>query len=100
MAELNIDPAAFSKVPNTPFAYWVDDEIRDLFAKLPPFENEGRTVKQGLALEGLMTDLTRGIKRAFDRSSAGGTVGTVSANDYLNADTTWETITLTVDVLD
>nr|MDA3949168.1 hypothetical protein [Spirochaeta sp.] len=44
-----VDPAAFSKVPNTPFAYWVDDEIRDLFLKLPPFESEGRTVKQGLA---------------------------------------------------
>ncbi len=44
-----VDPAAFSKVPNTPFAYWVDDEIRDLFVKLPPFESEGRTVKQELA---------------------------------------------------
>lgn len=44
-----VDPKAFSKVPNTPFAYWVDDEIRNLFVKLPPFESEGRTVKQGLA---------------------------------------------------
>jgi hypothetical protein len=44
-----VDPTAFFKVPNTPFAYWVDDEIRDLFVKLPPFESEGRTVKQGLA---------------------------------------------------
>ncbi|MEX2442610.1 MAG: hypothetical protein WD492_03320 [Alkalispirochaeta sp.] len=43
-----VDPAAFSKVPNTPFAYWVDDEIRDLFVKLPPFESEGRTVRVGL----------------------------------------------------
>ncbi|MFW5828310.1 MAG: hypothetical protein ACOCU4_09460, partial [Alkalispirochaeta sp.] len=43
-----VDPAVFSKVPNTPFAYWVDDEIRDLFVKLPPFESEGRTVGVGL----------------------------------------------------
>ncbi len=45
----SVDPAVFSKVPNAPFAYWVDEEIRDLFVKLPPFESEGRTVKQGLA---------------------------------------------------
>ena len=44
-----LDPEKFRKVPNTPFAYWVDDSIRDLFVKLPPFESEGRTVKQGLA---------------------------------------------------
>jgi len=44
-----VDPSSFSKVPNSPFAYWVDDSIRDLFVKLPPFEGEGRTVKQGLA---------------------------------------------------
>ena len=45
----SLDPAAFSLVPNSPFAYWVDDEIRGLFKKFPPFESEGRTVKQGLA---------------------------------------------------
>jgi len=44
-----VDPEKFRKVPNSPFAYWVDDSIRDLFQKLPPFESEGRTVKQGLA---------------------------------------------------
>jgi hypothetical protein len=44
-----IDPAKFFKVPNSPFAYWVGDEIRELFTKYPPFEGEGRTVKQGLA---------------------------------------------------
>lgn len=43
-----VDPQEFSKVPNTPFAYWVDDEIRELFVKLPPFESEGRTVRVGL----------------------------------------------------
>lgn len=43
-----LEPDKFRKVPNTPFAYWVDDSIRDLFVKLPPFESEGRTVKVGL----------------------------------------------------
>ncbi|TVQ97385.1 MAG: hypothetical protein EA403_15050, partial [Spirochaetaceae bacterium] len=43
-----VDPEAFRKVPNTPFAYWVDDSIRELFVKLPPFESEGRTVRVGL----------------------------------------------------
>jgi hypothetical protein len=43
-----VDPAKFSKVPNSPFAYWVGDEIRELFTKFPPFEGEGRTVRVGL----------------------------------------------------
>ena len=43
-----LDPARFSDVPNSPFAYWVDDEIRELFTKFPPFESEGRTVRVGL----------------------------------------------------
>jgi len=43
-----VDPDKFRKVPNTPFAYWVDDSIRDLFQKLPPFESDGRTVRVGL----------------------------------------------------
>ncbi len=44
-----VDPESFSMVPGTPFAYWVSDSIRRLFVELPPFESEGRTVKQGLA---------------------------------------------------
>ena len=43
------NPATFSEVPGAPFAYWVSDRIRALFKELPPFESEGRTVKQGLA---------------------------------------------------
>lgn len=42
-------PEAFRQVPNSPLAYWVSDRIRRLFKELPPFESEGRTVKQGLA---------------------------------------------------
>jgi len=34
-----INPESFQKVPNSPFAYWVDDSIRDLFQTLPPFES-------------------------------------------------------------
>lgn len=36
-------------MPNTPFCYWVSGRIRRLFKELPPFESDGRTVKQGLA---------------------------------------------------
>ena len=43
------DPATFSEVPGAPFAYWVSNRIRALFRELPPFESDGRTVKQGLA---------------------------------------------------
>lgn len=44
-----VNPESFSQVPGSPFAYWVSDRIRQLFTELPPFESEGRTVKQGLA---------------------------------------------------
>lgn len=44
-----VEPAKFAMVPGSPFAYWVSDRIRRLFQELPPFESEGRTVKQGLA---------------------------------------------------
>jgi len=44
-----VNPDSFRQVPNTPFCYWVSERIRRLFKELPPFEGEGRTVKQGLA---------------------------------------------------
>ncbi len=44
-----VDPTAFDAVPGKPFAYWVSDAVRQTFQRLPPFESEGRTVKQGLA---------------------------------------------------
>lgn len=44
-----VDPASFRQVPGSPFAYWVSERIRRLFAELPPFESAGRTVRQGLA---------------------------------------------------
>lgn len=44
-----VDPASFEKVPGRPFAYWISDQVRDLFEVFPPFESDGRIVKQGLA---------------------------------------------------
>ncbi len=44
-----VDTASFASMPRSPFAYWVSDQLRRLFRELPPFEAEGRMVKQGLA---------------------------------------------------
>lgn len=44
-----VAPESFDAVPGKPFAYWVSDAVRQTFQRLPPFESEGRTVKQGLA---------------------------------------------------
>ena len=44
-----VNPESFEQVPGSPFAYWVSERIRRLFTELPPFEGEGRTVRQGLA---------------------------------------------------
>ncbi|MFT8679593.1 hypothetical protein [Gluconacetobacter sp.] len=43
-----LDPVVFSVVPRSPFAYWVGDKLRGLFAELPPLESEERTAKAGL----------------------------------------------------
>lgn len=43
------NPSSFHQVPGSPFSYWVGKEMRSKFVQLPPFESEGRTVKQGLA---------------------------------------------------
>ena len=45
----SVNPTSFRQVPNAPFAYWVSENIRKLFSKLPPFEGDGRTARQGLA---------------------------------------------------
>jgi hypothetical protein len=44
-----VDPMSFTKVPRSPFAYWVSDRLRRLFTELLPFDSDGRTAKQGLA---------------------------------------------------
>jgi hypothetical protein len=42
-----VDAQSFQQVPGTPFAYWVSEKIRSLFAELPPFETEGRRLRLG-----------------------------------------------------
>ncbi|MGR3379797.1 hypothetical protein [Roseovarius indicus] len=44
-----VNPESFEKVPGKPFAYWISEQIRDIFKIFPPFESDGRVVKQGLA---------------------------------------------------
>lgn len=44
-----VTPEAFDAVPGKPFAYWVSKAVRETFRRLPAFESDGRTAKQGLA---------------------------------------------------
>ena len=44
-----LNPSLFSKVPGSPFAYWISDLIRNLFDKFPKFEDSAGIAKQGLA---------------------------------------------------
>lgn len=44
-----VDPVAFEQIPGSPFAYWVSDRVREIFRRLPAFEADRRTAKQGLA---------------------------------------------------
>lgn len=44
-----VDPASFFQIPGAPFAYWVSEAVRSTFKCFPAFNNEQRTVKQGLA---------------------------------------------------
>lgn len=44
-----VQPDSFRQIPNAPFAYWIGDGIRRVFSEGLPFEQDGRTVKQGLA---------------------------------------------------
>lgn len=45
----HVQPDSFRAVPGAPFAYWVGDQLRDLFSNLPAFERHDRTAKAGLA---------------------------------------------------
>ena len=45
----DVTATAFSSVPRSPFAYWVNDRQLELFRELQPLESGGRTAKQGLA---------------------------------------------------
>ncbi len=43
-----IDADSFAQVPNSPFAYWVEEKVRRLFKNLPAFESSDRTARVGL----------------------------------------------------
>jgi hypothetical protein len=40
---------SFDALPGKPFAYWVSSNVRQAFALMAPFEDEYKTVRQGLA---------------------------------------------------
>lgn len=43
-----VSPESFRAVPGAPFAYWVNQSLRDVFAKsLPELESDGRDVQSG-----------------------------------------------------
>ena len=42
-----VSPQSFSKVPNTPFCYWVSDLVLHKFRELSPFESQDREVRVG-----------------------------------------------------
>lgn len=44
-----VAPESFRAVPGAPFAYWVNETVRQLFTKIPALESDYRTTKQGLA---------------------------------------------------
>ena len=45
-----VNPESFRQVPNAPFAYWVSNEFKSVYKRLPTFESErlGRTTACGL----------------------------------------------------
>ncbi len=46
---IQVVPESFRAVPGAPFAYWVSEAIRQVFKRLPAFESDERTARQGLA---------------------------------------------------
>ena len=47
-SRFDADVTTFELVPTSPFSYWVGDEIRRLFASIPPLENDRRKARRGL----------------------------------------------------
>lgn len=44
----SLESSKLSEVPSSPFAYWVSQDVRDLFRADRQFERDGRTVRAGL----------------------------------------------------
>lgn len=77
----DVDPDSFKQIPGSPFAYWVSDKIRALFSKLPIYEEDGRTVKQGLAT----ADDFRFVRTYWEIDST----RVASRADQINAERSW-----------
>ena len=43
-----MDAARFAAVPGSPFAYWMSEQLRELFTELPSFSSKDRTAVVGL----------------------------------------------------
>lgn len=46
-SRFEVDAATFAVVPRSPFAYWVSDQTRAIFGRLPALESEGREARVG-----------------------------------------------------
>jgi 23S rRNA G2445 N2-methylase RlmL len=57
-----VNPLSFYKVPSVPFAYWVSEDVRELFQRFPKYEQKERTVKQGL----VTTDDFRFVRSSWE----------------------------------
>ncbi len=42
-----VNPESFAKVPGKPFAYWVSEAVREVFAQLPSFIRRGSERRAG-----------------------------------------------------
>ena len=43
-----VESVSFRQIIGSPFAYWVSENVRQLFTTLPPFEGDDRTIRVGL----------------------------------------------------
>ena len=48
MLWFEVDPRGFSKIPGSPFAYWVQERLRLLYSTLQPLESGGRVARRGI----------------------------------------------------
>jgi hypothetical protein len=76
-----VDPESFKQIPGSPFAYWVSEKIRALFSQLPIYEEDGRTVKQGLAT----ADDFRFVRTYWEVDPS----RVASSADHINAERFW-----------
>ncbi len=74
-----VEPESFRSVPGAPFAYWVSEVVRLAFKRLPSFESDERTARQGLAT----ADDFRFVRTWWETHSAsGGWLGFAKGGSY------------------